>query len=201
MKAKMVLTTMAVTALGASAVLPIRAQAEQWAPTNIQAKIAGMKATAAKAAGANPVKAVPVAETKSNEAFDLADQYQKEAEKLSQEAAAENYAGPRAEALGKLAANLSAKASVLRTGGVGSLIGAPQREKIQTGYLACICMNQDELHILIGMYRTTDGSINRREIMNFNMSDDRSEIAACENVLAQLRSQNACPKGPKSDGN
>ena len=57
-KTKMILVAMA---LGASAVLPMQAQADQWAPANIQATVKGMKATASKMASANPVKAVPVA--------------------------------------------------------------------------------------------------------------------------------------------
>ncbi len=60
---------MAAMALGALAVLPMQAQADQWAPSNIQATVKGMKATASKMASANPVKAVSVAETKSNAAL------------------------------------------------------------------------------------------------------------------------------------
>ena len=106
---------MAVMALGASTVVAVQARADQWAPTNIKATLANLKEAAAKSAKEDPAKAVLVALAKFNAAVDLADQYRIEVEKLGQEAAADNHSSPQAAALEKMAANLSAKASALRT--------------------------------------------------------------------------------------
>ena len=72
-------------------------------------------------------------------------------------------------------------------------------------YLACVCEyqapNGDKYYSLNGTYRVVwDGTLNDDNIQYFSAADKADGKTACEDVLAQLRAKNICPKEPKSGG-